>query len=63
MPQNQGMFRPVRVVAPKGCIFNPNFPRACLARMAQIQRVLDCVIRALAPVLPRRASRRSTRRT
>lgn len=56
VPQNQGMFRPVRVIAPKGSIFNPNFPRACFARMAQIQRVLDCVIRALAPVLPRRAT-------
>jgi N-methylhydantoinase B/oxoprolinase/acetone carboxylase alpha subunit len=56
IPQNQGMFRPVKVVAPKGSIFNPNFPRACLARMAQIQRVLDCVIRALAPVLPERVT-------
>lgn len=52
VPQNEGMFRPVHVVAPKGSIFNPNFPRACFARMAQVQRVLDCVIRALAPVLP-----------
>lgn len=56
IPQNQGMFRPVTVVAPKGSIFNPNFPRACFARMAQIQRVLDCVIRALAPVLPKHAT-------
>ena len=56
IPQNSGMFRPVSVVAPKGSIFNPNFPRACFARMAQIQRVLDCVIRALAPVLPERAT-------
>jgi N-methylhydantoinase B len=56
IPQNQGMFRPVQVVAPKGSIFNPNFPRACMARMAQVQRVLDCVIRALAPVLPERVT-------
>ncbi|MFN0160913.1 MAG: hydantoinase B/oxoprolinase family protein [Burkholderiales bacterium] len=56
IPQNSGMFRPVTVVAPKGSIFNPNFPRACFARMAQIQRVLDCVIRALAPVLPERVT-------
>ena len=56
IPQNSGMFRPVSVSAPKGSIFNPNFPRACFARMAQIQRVLDCVIRALAPVLPERAT-------
>ena len=56
IPQNQGMFRPVKVVAPQGSIFNPNFPRACFARMAQVQRVLDCVIRALAPVLPDRVT-------
>jgi N-methylhydantoinase B/oxoprolinase/acetone carboxylase alpha subunit len=56
IPQNSGMFRPVDVYAPKGSIFNPNYPRACFARMAQIQRVLDCVIRALAPVLPDRVT-------
>jgi N-methylhydantoinase B/oxoprolinase/acetone carboxylase alpha subunit len=56
IPQNSGMFRPVGVHAPKGSIFNPNFPRACFSRMAQVQRVLDCVIRALAPVLPERAT-------
>jgi N-methylhydantoinase B len=56
IPQNEGMFRPVSVIAPLGSIFNPRFPRACLARMAQVQRVLDCVIRALAPVLASRAT-------
>ena len=56
IPQNDGMFRPVSAVAPKGSIFNPNFPRACTSRMAQIQRVIDCVIRALAPVIPERVS-------
>jgi N-methylhydantoinase B len=56
IPQNSGMFRPVAVYAPKGSLFNPNFPRACFSRMAQIQRVLDCVIRALAPVLPERVT-------
>ena len=56
VPQNEGIFRPVKVVAPKGTIFNPNFPRACFSRFAQIQRVLDCVIRALAPVIPEKAT-------
>ena len=56
IPQNEGMFRPVSAVAPRGSIFNPNFPRACFARMAQVQRVLDCVIRALAPVMPERVT-------
>jgi N-methylhydantoinase B/oxoprolinase/acetone carboxylase alpha subunit len=56
IPQNEGIFRPVKVVAPKGTIFNPNFPRACFSRFAQIQRVVDCVIHALAPVIPEKAT-------
>lgn len=56
IPQNEGIFRAVDVIAPKGSIFNPNFPRACFARMAQVQRVIDCIIRALAPVMPERAT-------
>ena len=56
VPQNEGIFRPVHVVAPKGSIFNPNFPRACFSRFAQIQRVLDCVIQALAPIMPEKAT-------
>ena len=56
VPQNDGIFRPVEVVAPLGSIFNPRFPRACSARMAQIQRVIDGIIRALAPVMPEKAT-------
>lgn len=56
IPQNDGIFRPVAVEAPLGSIFNPRFPRACFARMAQIQRVIDCVIRAMAPVMPDRVN-------
>ena len=56
VPQNEGIFRPVKVTAPKGTIFNPNFPRACFSRFAQIQRVLDCTIQALAPVIPEKAT-------
>ena len=32
VPQNDGVFRPVKVIAPKGAIYNPNFPRACFSR-------------------------------
>ena len=56
IPQNEGIFRPIKVIAPKGSIFNPNFPRACFSRFAQIQRVVDCVIHALAPVIPEKAT-------
>jgi 5-oxoprolinase (ATP-hydrolysing) len=52
VPQNEGMLAPVKVVAPKGSIFNPNFPRACFARFCQVQRAVDLALRALAPVAP-----------
>ena len=52
VPQNEGMLRPVTVVAPEGSIFNPRFPRACFARFCQVQRAVDLVLRALAPVVP-----------
>ena len=50
VPQNEGMLAPVNVVAPKGSIFNPNYPRACFARFCQVQRAVDLALRALAPV-------------
>ena len=52
VPQNDGVFRPVKVIAPKGTIFNPNFPRACFSRFCQVQRVVDNTIVALAEQLP-----------
>jgi 5-oxoprolinase (ATP-hydrolysing) len=52
VPQNEGMLAPVHVVAPKGSIFNPSFPRACFARFCQVQRAVDLALRALAPVVP-----------
>lgn len=52
VPQNDGVFRPVKVIAPKGSIFNPNFPRACFSRFCQVQRVVDNTILALADALP-----------
>ena len=56
IPQNQGSFRPIKVIAPKGSIFNPKFPAAAEARFTQCQRVIDCIIEALAPVLPERVT-------
>jgi 5-oxoprolinase (ATP-hydrolysing) len=52
VPQNEGMLAPVKVVAPKGSIFNPSYPRACFARFCQVQRAVDLALRALAPVVP-----------
>ena len=52
VPSNQGSFRPVTVIAPKGSIYNPIYPAAAEARFAQINRVIDLIYKALAPVLP-----------
>jgi len=56
IPQNEGSFRPIKVTAPLGCIFNPIAPAATEARFAQIQRVVDLIIKALAPVIPDKAT-------
>jgi Hydantoinase B/oxoprolinase len=42
----------VKVIAPKGSIYNPIYPAAAEARFAQINRVIDLIYKALAPVLP-----------
>lgn len=56
IPANEGSFRPIKVTAPEGCIFNPIAPAAAEARFCQIQRMADLVIKALSPVLPDRCT-------
>jgi N-methylhydantoinase B/oxoprolinase/acetone carboxylase alpha subunit len=56
VPQNDGVFRPVTVVAPKGTIFNPSFPRACFSRFCQVQRVVDNTILALSQQMPKQVT-------
>jgi N-methylhydantoinase B/oxoprolinase/acetone carboxylase alpha subunit len=52
IPNNEGMFRPVHVEAPEGCLFNPRFPRATYARFCACQIAADSVLLALADALP-----------
>ncbi len=52
IPQNDGVFRPVHLIAPAGTIFNPNYPAGCEARFTQINRIPDQVLQALSSVLP-----------
>lgn len=56
IPQNQGMFRPIQIIAPRGSIFNPRFPRACHTRFASCMRLDDLIIKALAPAIPQRVT-------
>lgn len=52
IPQNDGIFRPVHVIAPLGSIYNPEQPHGCEARFTQINRIPDQVLQALADVMP-----------
>lgn len=56
IPNNEGGFRPVTVIAPEGSILNPRYPAAVGSR-AQMGHFLPAAIfGALAPVIPRRVA-------
>jgi len=54
LPNNDGMFRPVRVHAPQGCLLNPVYPASVVARSNTGHYVPVVVFAALAQVLPER---------
>jgi N-methylhydantoinase B len=54
VPNNEGSFRPVKVVAPEGSIFNPRHPAAVAARQIAGHFIPHAVFGALAPILPDR---------
>lgn len=56
VPQNEGMLKPLKVIAPEGTIFNPKYPAATFSRFSQVQRAVDLALRALAPQIPERVT-------
>jgi N-methylhydantoinase B len=52
VPANEGAFRPIKIVARKGSLFNPIKPAACFSRGNQVNTVADLCVKALAPVIP-----------
>lgn len=56
VPQNEGMLKPLKVIAPEGTIFNPTYPAATFSRFSQVQRAVDLALRAMAPVMPERVT-------
>ncbi|WFP16348.1 hydantoinase B/oxoprolinase family protein [Citricoccus muralis] len=56
VPQNEGMLKPLKVIAPEGTIFNPTYPAATFSRFSQVQRAVDLALRALTPVIPERVT-------
>lgn len=52
IPQNDGLYRPVKIKAPLGCLANPIFPAPTIARFAPGNVVADTLLKALAPAVP-----------
>ena len=55
VPNNQGVLDVIDVFAPEGTVVNCASPAATAARAHVCQRIVDCVIGALAPAIPDRA--------
>ncbi|WP_206812717.1 hydantoinase B/oxoprolinase family protein [Paradesulfitobacterium ferrireducens] len=53
IPINCGLFRPVKIIAPRGTLVNPNYPAATFGANTDTNlRIVEVVIGALAKVLP-----------
>jgi N-methylhydantoinase B len=56
VPANSGLFRPISIHAPEGCLANPRYPAPVIARFCPGNIVADTVMRALAPLVPDKVS-------
>ncbi len=55
IPINQGCYRPVRIIAPEGSILNCRYPASVISGNTETSpRVIDLLLKALAPALPER---------
>jgi len=57
VPPNEGCYRPLRVIAPRGTVLNCDPDRPVVGGNHETsQRVVDAIFKALAPVLPERVA-------
>ena len=55
VPFNNGCFRPIEVIVPRGCLLNPVPPAPCFGGVTEVSiRVVDAIMGALAPVASNR---------
>ena len=54
LPNNEGMFRPIKAAAPEGCLLNPKHPASTGGRAATGHYVPPLIYGALASVIPER---------
>jgi N-methylhydantoinase B/oxoprolinase/acetone carboxylase alpha subunit len=52
VPNNEGLFRPIRSTAPEGSILNPRFPAPVKARSKTSYHIHNAIFGALASVMP-----------
>lgn len=56
VPQNAGLTRPIKIIAPKGCLANPIFPAPTIARFTPGNLMADTLMRALSQIVPEKVS-------
>jgi N-methylhydantoinase B len=56
VPHNEGLTRPISIVAPLGCLANPIFPAPVIARFCPGNALADTVMKALAQAVPHQVS-------
>lgn len=56
IPQNSGLTRPIKIVAPKGTLANPEFPAPVIARFCPGNQLADTVMKALSQPVPTKVS-------
>ncbi|MCZ6764866.1 MAG: hydantoinase B/oxoprolinase family protein [Alphaproteobacteria bacterium] len=56
VPQNSGLTRPIKIIAPKGTLANPTFPAPVIARFAPGLMVADTIMHALSEAVPKQVS-------
>lgn len=53
IPQNSGLTRPIKIVAPEGTLVNPTFPAPVIARFCPGIELSNAVVQALGKVVPK----------
>jgi N-methylhydantoinase B len=54
LPNNEGTYRPIHLIAPEGSLVNPTYPAACFWRLSVAMLVAELMFRVLGEIAPRR---------
>ncbi len=63
VPKNEGSMRPIRIIAPKGLVVNPNPPApVCMSTNHCGEEIIEAVFKAIAPAVPQAVNAGFSRR-